>query len=152
MYYDKFCIYWLLLCMDVLEHLINTIKKKKVQYWRLSYLCASCRVGGFSEEGKGTPEDLIFFYSHLDKGGELCRVPECLLIYRYHQNATTFSIHECVLQIASQVPCRLQTLVPQVMACIWLEPWTQKKPLGCVTCLKTRLISMLHGFVKSTKK
>ncbi|XP_023718290.1 UDP-GlcNAc:betaGal beta-1,3-N-acetylglucosaminyltransferase-like protein 1 isoform X1 [Cryptotermes secundus] len=55
------------------------------------------RVGGFSEEGKGTPEDLIFFYSHLDKGGELCKVPECLLIYRYHQNATTFSIHETTI-------------------------------------------------------
>jgi hypothetical protein len=26
MYYDKFCIYWLWHCMDVLEHLINTIQ------------------------------------------------------------------------------------------------------------------------------
>ncbi|KDR09975.1 UDP-GlcNAc:betaGal beta-1,3-N-acetylglucosaminyltransferase-like protein 1 [Zootermopsis nevadensis] len=55
------------------------------------------RVGGFSEEGKGTPEDLIFFYGHLDKGGKLCKVPECLLVYRYHQDATTFSIHESTI-------------------------------------------------------
>jgi hypothetical protein len=68
-------------------------------YLNLSYPFGRCRVGGFSEEGKGTPEDLIFFYSHLDKGGKLCKVPECLLVYRYHQDATTFSIHECVSYI-----------------------------------------------------
>jgi len=55
-----------------------------------------CRVGGFSEEGKGIPEDLVFFYKHLDQGGKLHKVSECLLMYRYHPNATTFSIHECV--------------------------------------------------------
>ncbi|KAJ9596448.1 hypothetical protein L9F63_012532 [Diploptera punctata] len=52
------------------------------------------RIGGFSEEGKGTPEDLIFFYKHLDEGGKLYKVPECLLVYRYHQHATTFTVHE----------------------------------------------------------
>ncbi|KAK3922434.1 UDP-GlcNAc:betaGal beta-1,3-N-acetylglucosaminyltransferase-like protein 1, partial [Frankliniella fusca] len=52
------------------------------------------RVGKFSEAGKGTPEDLIFFYKHLDGGGTVRRIDECLLIYRYHQNAMTFSIHE----------------------------------------------------------
>nr|CAD7262945.1 unnamed protein product [Timema shepardi] len=52
------------------------------------------RVGGFSESGKGTPEDLIFFYRHLDNDGRLFKVPRCLLVYRYHPGATTFSIDE----------------------------------------------------------
>nr|CAD7455809.1 unnamed protein product [Timema tahoe] len=52
------------------------------------------RVGGFSESGKGTPEDLIFFYRHLDHDGRLFKVPRCLLVYRYHPGATTFSIDE----------------------------------------------------------
>jgi len=51
-------------------------------------------VGGFAETGKGTPEDLIFFYAHLDLGGGLHRVDECLLVYRHHPEATTFSISE----------------------------------------------------------
>ncbi|GAB6027259.1 UDP-GlcNAc:betaGal beta-1,3-N-acetylglucosaminyltransferase-like protein 1 [Chamberlinius hualienensis] len=55
------------------------------------------RVGGFLEDGKGTPEDLIFFYRHLDLNGKLFRVNHCLLTYRYHQQATTFTIHEDVI-------------------------------------------------------
>lgn len=51
-------------------------------------------VGGFSESGKGTPEDLIFFYKHLDLNGRVCRVDEVLLEYTYHPEAATFSIHE----------------------------------------------------------
>ncbi|KAI4470074.1 glycosyltransferase [Holotrichia oblita] len=51
-------------------------------------------VGGFSEAGKGTPEDLIFFYKHLDLGGKIYRVNETLLIYNYHMHATTHTIHE----------------------------------------------------------
>lgn len=50
--------------------------------------------GGFDETGKGTPEDLIFFYKHLDAGGRVERCPEILMIYRYHANATTFSVSE----------------------------------------------------------
>uniref|UniRef100_A0A1B0D6X2 Glycosyltransferase 2-like domain-containing protein n=1 Tax=Phlebotomus papatasi TaxID=29031 RepID=A0A1B0D6X2_PHLPP len=50
-------------------------------------------VGGFSEDGKGTPEDLIFFYKHLDLGGDVIRVDDIVLNYRYHEEATTFSIH-----------------------------------------------------------
>lgn len=50
------------------------------------------KVGGFDETGKGTPEDLIFFYSHLDLGGDLHRVDEELLIYTYHKGAATFSV------------------------------------------------------------
>lgn len=52
------------------------------------------KVGGFSEAGQGTPEDLLFFYKHLDHKGTIRRVDEVLLTYRYHENATTFSIHE----------------------------------------------------------
>ncbi|XP_070185848.1 queuosine-tRNA galactosyltransferase-like [Littorina saxatilis] len=52
------------------------------------------KVGGFDEGGKGVPEDLIFFYRHLDLGGEVVRVDRDLLMYRYHPHATTFSITE----------------------------------------------------------
>lgn len=50
------------------------------------------KVGQFDESGQGTPEDLLFFYSHIDKGGDLFRVDEELVIYTYHEGATTFSI------------------------------------------------------------
>ncbi|KAG5887930.1 hypothetical protein JTB14_003026 [Gonioctena quinquepunctata] len=51
-------------------------------------------VAGFVENEKGIPEDLIFFYKHLDLGGKICRVDETLLIYTFHLDQTTFSIHE----------------------------------------------------------
>lgn len=51
-------------------------------------------VNGFSECGKGTPEDLIFFYKHLDLSGIVLRIDEVLLNYKYHKGATTFSIKE----------------------------------------------------------
>lgn len=52
------------------------------------------RARGFSEAGKGTPEDLIFFFSHLESGGKLHRVDRCLLDYRYHSSATSFTISD----------------------------------------------------------
>ncbi|EEB11236.1 glycosyltransferase, putative [Pediculus humanus corporis] len=52
------------------------------------------KVGLFSEKGKGTPEDLLFFYAHLDLGGTVRRVDKVLLYYRYHSNCTTFSVSE----------------------------------------------------------
>lgn len=55
------------------------------------------RVGEFDEKGKGTPEDLIFFYRHLDLKGKIFRVDEVLLVYRYHPLQTTFSIDEKVI-------------------------------------------------------
>ncbi|XP_046569588.1 UDP-GlcNAc:betaGal beta-1,3-N-acetylglucosaminyltransferase-like protein 1 [Haliotis rubra] len=42
----------------------------------------------------GVPEDLIFFYRHLELGGDVVRVDRDLLTYRYHPQATTFSVHE----------------------------------------------------------
>lgn len=50
-------------------------------------------VAKFDESGKGTPEDLIFFMAHLKGGGELYRVDECLMVYRYHTGAATHSVH-----------------------------------------------------------
>ena len=52
------------------------------------------KIGFFQEDGKGFPEDLEFFYRHLDSGGELYKIDNCLLKYRYHSEAATFSVHE----------------------------------------------------------
>uniref|UniRef100_G3MQN2 Glycosyltransferase 2-like domain-containing protein n=1 Tax=Amblyomma maculatum TaxID=34609 RepID=G3MQN2_AMBMU len=54
-------------------------------------------VGGFDETGKGTPEDLIFFYKHLDVGGNVVRVEKDLLTYRYHLQQSTFTISESTI-------------------------------------------------------
>ncbi|XP_061477819.1 UDP-GlcNAc:betaGal beta-1,3-N-acetylglucosaminyltransferase-like protein 1 isoform X2 [Rhineura floridana] len=53
-----------------------------------------CHVGKFDEGGKGTPEDLLFFYEHLRKGGGVFKVNQCLLLYRYHPQAATHSVLE----------------------------------------------------------
>lgn len=86
-----------------------------------TWLC-HCQVyakisGGFSEEGKGCPEDLIFFYKHLDQQGIIKRVEECLLKYRYHSGSTTFSVSaKTIWQI------RLQHLLQHVLK---KPPWCQ---------------------------
>jgi hypothetical protein len=54
-------------------------------------------VGGFDESGKGTPEDLIFFYKHLSLGGKILHVDQELLIFRYHADAETFSVLESTI-------------------------------------------------------
>ncbi|BFZ17246.1 hypothetical protein BsWGS_20285 [Bradybaena similaris] len=54
-------------------------------------------VGAFDETGKGTPEDLLFFYGHLERGGSVLRVEKDLLMYRYHPEAETFSISEATI-------------------------------------------------------
>lgn len=56
-------------------------------------------VGGFVETGQGTPEDLIFFYAHIDRGGELHRVDKELVNYTYHRYSTTFSISRKAIQL-----------------------------------------------------
>lgn len=72
------------------------------------------KVGGFNESGLGTPEDLIFFYNHVDLGGDLHRIDEELVIYTYHVSATTFSVkRELIWQIQLE---RLQAIV--------LSKWT----------------------------
>ncbi|XP_016367298.1 queuosine-tRNA galactosyltransferase [Sinocyclocheilus rhinocerous] len=52
------------------------------------------KVGPFNEGGKGVPEDLLFFYQSLRRGGHAIRVDECLLVYRYHEHAATHSVLE----------------------------------------------------------
>ncbi|MCL4135791.1 UNVERIFIED_CONTAM: hypothetical protein GTU68_048413 [Idotea baltica] len=52
------------------------------------------RAGGFDEGGRGTPEDLMLFFRHLRLGADVIRVDQELLVYRYHREAATFSIHE----------------------------------------------------------
>jgi len=51
-------------------------------------------LGFFDEVDKGHPEDLTFFYKHLKTNGRIHCVEETLLLYRYHQTAATFSVHE----------------------------------------------------------
>ncbi|XP_047398884.1 UDP-GlcNAc:betaGal beta-1,3-N-acetylglucosaminyltransferase-like protein 1 isoform X3 [Sciurus carolinensis] len=54
-------------------------------------------VGPFDEGGQGVPEDLLFFYQHLRKGGGLLRVDQTLLLYRYHPRAATHSVLETTI-------------------------------------------------------
>ncbi|XP_063098415.1 UDP-GlcNAc:betaGal beta-1,3-N-acetylglucosaminyltransferase-like protein 1 isoform X2 [Cavia porcellus] len=54
-------------------------------------------VGLFDEGGQGVPEDLLFFYEHLRKGGGVVRVDQSLLLYRYHLHAATHSVLESTI-------------------------------------------------------
>nr|XP_024644627.1 UDP-GlcNAc:betaGal beta-1,3-N-acetylglucosaminyltransferase-like protein 1 isoform X13 [Macaca nemestrina] len=45
----------------------------------------------------GVPEDLLFFYEHLRKGGGVIRVDQSLLLYRYHPRAATHSVLETTI-------------------------------------------------------
>ncbi|XP_039082365.1 UDP-GlcNAc:betaGal beta-1,3-N-acetylglucosaminyltransferase-like protein 1 isoform X3 [Hyaena hyaena] len=46
---------------------------------------------------QGVPEDLLFFYDHLRKGGGVVRVDQCLLLYRYLPSAATHSVLESTI-------------------------------------------------------
>ncbi|XP_027481936.1 UDP-GlcNAc:betaGal beta-1,3-N-acetylglucosaminyltransferase-like protein 1 isoform X4 [Zalophus californianus] len=46
---------------------------------------------------QGVPEDLLFFYNHLRKGGGVVRVDQSLLLYRYHPDAATHSVLETTI-------------------------------------------------------
>nr|XP_020032318.1 UDP-GlcNAc:betaGal beta-1,3-N-acetylglucosaminyltransferase-like protein 1 isoform X1 [Castor canadensis] len=54
-------------------------------------------VGPFDEGGQGVPEDLLFFYENLRKGGGIFRVDHSLLLYRYHLHAATHSVLETTI-------------------------------------------------------
>ncbi|XP_045840041.1 UDP-GlcNAc:betaGal beta-1,3-N-acetylglucosaminyltransferase-like protein 1 isoform X2 [Meles meles] len=54
-------------------------------------------VGPFDEGGQGVPEDLLFFYDHLRKGGGVVRVDQSLLLYRYLPDAATHSVLETTI-------------------------------------------------------
>lgn len=45
---------------------------------------------------QGVPEDLLFFYDHLRRGGGVVRVDQSLLLYRFRPGAATQSILEYV--------------------------------------------------------
>lgn len=73
-------------------------------------------IGGF-ESGHGVPEDLIFFYRHLSRGGKLYRVEEKLLQYTYHLDAATFSVKRDTIW-----KLRVQHLIANVLS---RPPWSQ---------------------------
>nr|XP_019591074.1 PREDICTED: UDP-GlcNAc:betaGal beta-1,3-N-acetylglucosaminyltransferase-like protein 1 isoform X9 [Rhinolophus sinicus] len=54
-------------------------------------------VGPFDEGGRGVPEDLLFFYDHLRRGGGVVRVDQSLLLYRFRPGAATQSILESTI-------------------------------------------------------
>ncbi|XP_036919541.1 UDP-GlcNAc:betaGal beta-1,3-N-acetylglucosaminyltransferase-like protein 1 isoform X2 [Sturnira hondurensis] len=65
-----------------------------------SWFCSRAwfsHVGPFDEGGQGVPEDLLFFYAHLRKGGGVVRVDQSLLLYRYHPSAATHSVLETTI-------------------------------------------------------
>jgi len=47
---------------------------------------------GFVETKVGTPEDMIFFYRHLETGGGIHKICQILQIYRYHDQSVSFSV------------------------------------------------------------
>jgi len=47
---------------------------------------------GFSEAGPGTPEDLDFLYRHLHRGGQLTKVMQPLVLYRYHEQQQSHGV------------------------------------------------------------
>eukprot|EP01130_Rhizamoeba_saxonica_P011302 TRINITY_DN4692_c0_g1_i2.p1 TRINITY_DN4692_c0_g1~~TRINITY_DN4692_c0_g1_i2.p1 ORF type:complete len:169 (-),score=22.35 TRINITY_DN4692_c0_g1_i2:27-533(-) len=49
------------------------------------------KVGGYNAD-TNSPEDMIFFYRHLELGGSLLKVDDVLLKYRYHENMTSHKI------------------------------------------------------------
>ena len=63
-----------------------------------TWFCTRERFFKSSEDGfdqsqaRGLPEDLLFFYKHIRSGGDVLRTESTLLEYRYHVNATTFSV------------------------------------------------------------
>ncbi|PFH32206.1 B3GNTL1 protein [Besnoitia besnoiti] len=68
------------------------------------------------------PEDLLFLYRHVREGGRLCRVPEPLYLYKYHENCTSFRVSSDLLwairvrEFQEQV---MQTLHPRAPWIIW---------------------------------
>ena len=54
-------------------------------------------VGGYDESYPGCPEDMIFFYKWIEHGGKVCKIKESLTLYRWHENATSYSIHRNTL-------------------------------------------------------
>ena len=59
--------------------------------------------GPYNETGLGTPEDLLFFYNHLARGGKLLCVDQPLLVYRHHPQAASQRVNRWVRQSAAEL-------------------------------------------------
>eukprot|EP00299_Pterocystis_sp_00344_P013334 c6522_g1_i1.p1 GENE.c6522_g1_i1~~c6522_g1_i1.p1 ORF type:complete len:336 (+),score=70.80 c6522_g1_i1:93-1100(+) len=58
---------------------------------------------GFNEGPPGTPEDLIFFYGHTARGGDIVKCNEELMIYRYHEGGQHLSVPaDVILEIRAK--------------------------------------------------
>ncbi|XP_040003101.1 UDP-GlcNAc:betaGal beta-1,3-N-acetylglucosaminyltransferase-like protein 1 isoform X3 [Xiphias gladius] len=90
------------------------------------------KVGPFDEGGKGVPEDLLFFYQSLRQGGGLSRVNQCLLVYRYHEKATTHSVTEHLFT---------DVMVPDLSTFTWETIWKLR-----VDFLQERVLSQWESF------
>lgn len=123
-----------------------------------------CHVGKFNEGGPGVPEDLLFFYDHLEKGGGVIRVDQCLLQYRYHPQAATHSILEGTIW-----DHRVQFLEKRVLAnwtsfTIWnagkqgrklyrsLSPANQKKVVALCDVSERRISKGFYTYEESKKR
>lgn len=72
------------------------------------------RAGPFKEAPPGEPhppEDLIFYHEHLDAGGELLKVPEPLVCYRYVPNSMSSLMSKRAMQ-----KVRIHFLAKQVLS------------------------------------
>lgn len=69
---------------------------KHIHFLVIKEICKSLKVSLFllMSLSQGVPEDLLFFYESLRHGGGVVRVDECLLVYRYHEQAATHSVLE----------------------------------------------------------
>jgi hypothetical protein len=53
--------------------------------------------GGYEETYPAHPEDMVFFYQHLQRGGKLLKVEQPLVIYRFLPNSASSKIHRLQL-------------------------------------------------------
>ncbi|XP_029359881.1 queuosine-tRNA galactosyltransferase isoform X2 [Echeneis naucrates] len=103
------------------------------------------KVGPFDEGGKGVPEDLIFFYQSLRQGGGLSRVDQCLLVYRYHEQAATHSVTEETIW-----KLRVDFLQERVLSqwdgfTIWNAGKQGRKLYRCLSPTNQKKVCHLHG-------
>ncbi|KPJ13519.1 UDP-GlcNAc:betaGal beta-1,3-N-acetylglucosaminyltransferase-like protein 1 [Papilio machaon] len=121
-------------------------------------------VGGFVETGHGTPEDLIFFYAHIDRGGELHRVDKELVNYTYHKCSTTFSISRKAIQLIQVHRLEKIVLSQWKQFTVWnagksgrkfvrsLTPNSQKKVVGFCDVDKKKIGSVIELYCPKQRK
>jgi len=58
------------------------------------------KIGGFSDRGRGFPEDQEFILRHVfEFGGKLFRVEKVLLLYRFHEGCETLGVGDVAIKI-----------------------------------------------------